>query len=262
MKTAVVLLLLGVVASAEAQPAADSARLRRELTQVITAWHQAQIDVVTDPAAARNHWADTYWITNETGRTKRYNKAAEIKADPRDTAQNARVRAKMRVTRLAYDPPVDMAVRWLRPGLVLVNYRETQHSEFNGEPCVKQFCNSQVFEKTRGQWHILSVHETVIPGVPKAYPLDPKVYDDYVGDYRLMPDHVYIITRTGNRLLWARKGISPIELVPEDEHTFVLNGREFYRIRFERNAQGLVTHLRIIEFPGVEYSALKLPAAK
>lgn len=72
-----------------------------------------------------------------------------------------------------------------------------------------------------------------------------------------MPDYTYRVTRDGDRLLWGNTEATRVELVPEDDHTFVLDGREFYRVRFERNPAGKVTHLRMIEYPGVEYSAVR-----
>jgi hypothetical protein len=47
------------------------------------------------------------------------------------------------------------------------------------------------------------------------------------------------------------------ELMPETDTTFVLKGG-LYRVLFARNEKGGVTHLRIREFPGVEYNAIRL----
>ena len=79
-----------------------------------------------------------------------------------------------------------------------------------------------------------------------------------MGEYQLFPGHVYQVSLIDGRLMWSRGKTPRVELVPEDDHTFVLNGREFYRVRFEANAQGRVTHMRVIAFPGVEYSAPRL----
>lgn len=90
-----------------------------------------------------------------------------------------------------------------------------------------------------------------------AYPLaNSKSYGDYVGEYELIPQVILKVTLIGDKLMWGRK--NPVELIPEDEHTFVYNGRAYYHVRFELDNKGKVSHLRIIEFPGVEYSATKV----
>ena len=55
-------------------------------------------------------------------------------------------------------------------------------------------------------------------------------------------------------------------MVPENENTFLFRRRPkikvdmniSYRIIFVRGENGRVTHLRMREFPGVEYSAIKI----
>ena len=59
--------------------------------------------------------------------------------------------------------------------------------------------------------------------------------------------------------VYMRPGlVQKVELVPENENTFVQNGGLFYRISFISNDKGQVAHLRMKEFPGVEYNAIKI----
>jgi hypothetical protein len=54
--------------------------------------------------------------------------------------------------------------------------------------------------------------------------------------------------------------ISPVkraELVPENENTFVIKGDQ-YRVIFLRDNTGEVTQMKLREFPGVEYPAIKV----
>ncbi|MDQ6609883.1 MAG: hypothetical protein M3Y85_08690, partial [Bacteroidota bacterium] len=64
------------------------------------------------------------------------------------------------------------------------------------------------------------------------------------------------VVKENDKLYWGKK--ERVELIPENENTFTMNGKEFYRIKFIKDEKGKVTHLRVIEFPGVEYSAIKI----
>jgi hypothetical protein len=163
----------------------------------------------------------------------------------------------MRNAGLSYEPPAELQVRELSPGVVAATYRLVQHTRFQGEPCTKVFRMGEVYRREGDRWRVVVSQETVIPGKPIPRPVDTKAYADYAGTYRLLPDYTYRVTSDGDRLLWLNSEAGRVELVPEDEHTFVIDGRAHYRVRFERDAAGKVTHLRMIEFPGVEYSAIK-----
>ncbi len=139
----------------------------------------------------------------------------------------------------------------------IVKYRLIMDLVFNGEPCHKVFQCNEVLMKGVGNWRSVSHSETVIPGKPFETKIDTKVYDEYVGRYQLFSTHIYNVTKENNKLYWGKK--DKVELIPENENTFTMYGKEFYRIKFLKDEKGKVTHLRVIEFPGVEYSAFRLP---
>lgn len=141
---------------------------------------------------------------------------------------------------------------------VAVNYRLVVHLVTNGEPVVKQFRCNEVFIKKDNRWQSILHTETVIPNPPFTAKIDTKIYDDYAGEYRLHQTRSYTITREADKLFFQAPGLEKIELVPENETTFAQNGGNFYRVQFVRDAQGRVTHLRIKEFSGVEYNAIKI----
>lgn len=141
--------------------------------------------------------------------------------------------------------------------IAIVHYRLESRMVFNGEPVRKQRRCTEVFRRQDGAWQSVALQETVIPGVIVPAAVDPTVYDDYVGQYRVFGDHVYTVTREENRRLFDSPSGGRLELMPETESTFVLRG-SLYRVIFMRSAQGAVTHLRLREFPGVEYNALRL----
>lgn len=125
----------------------------------------------------------------------------------------------------------------------------------NGEPVSKQLRDTHVFVRDRGGWRLVSMQETAIPLDPIPVPSNHKLYDEYVGHYRLLSTRTYTITRDGDRLFWGNA--VKRELVPESDNTFVIKGDQ-YRVIFLRDAGGAVTHLRLREFPGVEYSAIRI----
>jgi hypothetical protein len=149
----------------------------------------------------------------------------------------------------------------------IARYRNEVRLVLNGEPVVKTFNATEVLAKRDGRWQSLMHTETVIPGDIVAAKINPKIFDDYVGKYQLTPTIFYTVRREGDKLLWES---DHSELVPESETTFLKkNGaadvranrdpeRLVSRIIFVRDDQGHVTHIRIREYPGVEYSATKL----
>lgn len=144
-----------------------------------------------------------------------------------------------------------------------VTYLKNSRLVFNGEPVSKVFRCTETFVRHDGRWQSVLHTETVVPGEPVAASVAVNTLDDYVGEYRLTPSVVYSVAREGGRLLWGR---SRQELVPENETTFIFKRRPnrsvdlntSYRVIFVRDARGRVTHLRMREFPGVEYSAVKI----
>lgn len=141
----------------------------------------------------------------------------------------------------------------------VVNSRVVMTLVLNGEPVAKQFRMTHVFIRSGGEWRLAARQETVIPLVPIPLAVNRKLYQDYVGRYRLTAFRTYSVTRDGDRLLWGNS--VKRELVPESDATFVISGDQ-YRVTFVRGSKGVVTHLRLREFPGVEYSAFRVPDRK
>ena len=231
--------------------------IQRELVEVIAERHRQQLEAVGDPESQFRIQSDPSWSISEDGRLRVHDKAAEVRSWKPDPAAQAKASTNMRNAGLSYELPMDLQVRELSPGVVAATYRLVQHTRFQGEPCTKVFRMGEVYRREGDRWRVVVSSETVIPGKPIPRPVDTKAYADYDGIYRLLPDYTYRVTRDGDGLLWFNSEAGRVELVPEDEHTFVIDGRAHYRVRFERDAAGKVTHLRMIEFPGVEYSAIK-----
>ena len=149
----------------------------------------------------------------------------------------------------------------------VVHYNVDTTMTLNGAPVRKVWRCTETFVKERRGWRSVSHTETAIPLEPIAVPIDTRVYDDYVGRYRLSESIIYSVTRDGERLMWGR---NRNELVPETETTFAFRRNPerkrdlntLYRVTFVRDSTGRVTGLRMREFPGVEYTATRIDPAE
>lgn len=96
-----------------------------------------------------------------------------------------------------------------------------------------------------GRWLIIASQETFIPAERKVIKVNPKIYDAYVGQYRLMRSLVYAVTREGDKLMMQELGQpSKRELLPETQTTFFSKG-DSGQIVFVKDTKGKVTHLII-----------------
>lgn len=201
--------------------------------------------------------ADTYIEVLENGDTRAKVEVMENRT-PEGTAAALKTVAETKLTVAIEDVRVQTYGE-----VATVNYLKNSRLVFNAEPVAKLFRCTETFIKRDGRWQSVLHTETVVPGEPAAAKVEVKAFDDYVGQYRLTPTIIYTVTREGDKLLWGR---SKQELVPESENTFVFRRRPnrkvdlntSYRVIFARDDRGRVTHLRMREFPGVEYSAIKI----
>jgi hypothetical protein len=95
-----------------------------------------------------------------------------------------------------------------------------------------------------------------IPGERSAVKIDPKILDDYVGQYEVNPNFSLIISREDNRLYCQPTGQNKLELLPESETKFIVQDVEA-RIVFIRDEDGAVVKL-ILQQSGREISANKI----
>ena len=236
----------------------DIESLKRQLTPLIIERQAGLPDEALDAGALDRAYGDPSWTTDEAGvfasksKAEMLKQAGSVTAEQRKTAKSA-AEGENHEIQLSYELQ-DLHVRPVG-GVVLANYRLVAHLVFNGEPCTKVFRNNDVYQLNGDHWQQLSHAEAVVPGKPYAYPAHPERYAEFAGEYRLLSTHTYLITTKDNKLYIGGKSL--VELVPEDEHTFVMDGGEHYHIRFDSDASGEVTRMRWIEFPGVEYSAIK-----
>ncbi|MDQ6786297.1 MAG: DUF4440 domain-containing protein [Acidobacteriota bacterium] len=235
---------------------ATQTKLEQEFRQLILEMQDGAMN--GDKALAEQTLADGYISTRENGS----NGGGKPQALKSRSNPEAFRRAREELAEVKYTQSMEDVRVEPHGDTVAVNYRLVTRLTISGEPVIKQFRCNQVFIKRDGRWQSILYAEVVIPGEPFAAKIDTKVYEDYVGEYRLNSKRTYLITREGDKLFFTRilflKPEIKVELVPESETTFAQNGGNYYRISFVRNDKRQVTHLRMKEFSGVEYNAIKI----
>lgn len=85
--------------------------------------------------------------------------------------------------------------------------------------------------------------------------VDPKTYDDFVGEYQLEPFNL-IITREGDKLFGQPPGDSKEELKPEDDGSFTVTNVNA-KVRFNRDDKGKVNEI-VVNLNGQEMKGKKI----
>jgi CubicO group peptidase (beta-lactamase class C family) len=76
----------------------------------------------------------------------------------------------------------------------------------------------------------------------KEAKIDPKILDDYVGEYEIQPDFNLTIAKENDHLTAQASGQSKLDLVPESDTKFFVT-QEDIEITFVKDQSGKVTHM-------------------
>lgn len=95
-----------------------------------------------------------------------------------------------------------------------------------------------------------------LPSGPVEIPIDPTVFDPYVGEYELAPNFILKVWRDANGFWTQATGQGAINIYPESETRFFLKVTPA-ALQFHKNEQGEVTHLTLFQ-AGREMPARKL----
>lgn len=200
---------------------------------------------------------DNYISTSENGRSR-------TKKQILNNRTPARAAASVKeAEQVQMNPTIQNLVVQVYGDAAVAHYLVDMQLRLNNQAVYKLFRCTDTFIKEKMKWTVVSHSETVIPGHPTAVKIDTTVYTDYVGEYRLAPVATYTVSTKSGRLYWGKN--QQMELVPESESMFAFklpltsnSPNSLYRIRFVRDDKNRVTHLRMIEFPGVEYDVTKM----
>lgn len=80
----------------------------------------------------------------------------------------------------------------------------------------------------------------------KTVAVDPKIFDDYAGEYEIAPGVILTITRDGEHLMAQTKGQPRAEIFPSSD-TEYFSRRVDVQIKFVKNEQGQVTGMVIVQ---------------
>ena len=124
----------------------------------------------------------------------------------------------------------------------IVSYQVTERVEMGEKKSSAQYLYTDTFVRRDGRWQMISSHATRALPERKVVKLDPAIYDDYAGRYASEPSSVFIVTREGDRLMGQAPNGEKVELLPENETTFFLGGRNI-QVVFERGKTGQVVRM-------------------
>jgi ketosteroid isomerase-like protein len=141
---------------------------------------------------------------------------------------------------------------------------ERRRREDNNREGVAYARYVRTYIKRQGRWQLLGEHLESIPAARTAVKIDPKIYDDYLGQYE-SSIFDFDVVKDGERLMAVPKersatrtsqGRPPAELFPESEAEFFLKGMDA-QVIFMRNRKGEVTHA-IMRINGADKRATRI----
>lgn len=122
--------------------------------------------------------------------------------------------------------------------LVIGTYLYVAHGENDGAATLRRWRKSDTYRRIGGTWKMIQAVEIVIPSRAIAK-IDRKVYDDYVGTYRLKPGVELRVWRDGDRLMMQATDQGAGETYPAGNDVFFDDG-EPGDYTFIRDASGKV----------------------
>jgi ketosteroid isomerase-like protein len=147
------------------------------------------------------------------------------------TDESARVRNKAEERELIQPPPAsiksslaneDVRVR-TNGDAAIVTGRIVLKTQLSGQPEISfQTRFTDTFLRRQGRWQVAARHYSRLPPERVAVKLDPKVFDEYVGQYELAQDFVLIVTKEGDKLMSQATGQPKFELLPESDIAFFI----------------------------------------
>lgn len=235
----IILLLLAALSPALAQPANNKAEA--EVRATLDAAHAALAR--SDKKFYEQYLAEGYVEADQDGKT--WSRA--------DILQNWLTPQNSKTTITAADLKLQ-----IHGDFALASYRFDWRYEMKDQTFNNSFRVSDVLQRQGGRWRLLAEHYSLIPKPPVLAKVNPKLYDDYAGQYQAADGITGIITREGDKLFEQMAG-TPLkqELLPESETTFRTKEQRWQRV-FVRDTQGRVTHLLVRTPDGQEFKANKI----
>ncbi len=84
--------------------------------------------------------------------------------------------------------------------------------------------------------------KVVLPSERKQVPVDPKIFDGFVGRYQVAPNFIITVTREGDHLFTQATGQPKVEILPETDRDYFVKNLDG-TITFVTDSQGRATEL-------------------
>jgi ketosteroid isomerase-like protein len=171
------------------------------------------------------------------------------------TDESAKVRSKAQERELIQAPPAsiktsltnqDVRVR-VYGDTAIVTGRIVVKTQLSGQPEISfQSRFTDTFLKRQERWQVVARHYSRVPVERTAVKLDPRIYDQYVGQYEVAPNFVLTVTKEGEKLMSQATGQPNFELLPVSEVAFFIKDLSALFI-FMRGESGAVERMITIQ---------------
>ena len=105
----------------------------------------------------------------------------------------------------------------------IVTGRIVVKTQLSGQPEISfQSRFTDTFVKRQERWRVVARHYSRLPVERTVVKLDPKVYDQYVGQYEVAPNFILTVTKEGEKLMSQATGQPKFELLPVSEVAFFI----------------------------------------
>jgi len=132
----------------------------------------------------------------------------------------------------------------VQDGVVVLSHRDREELELYGQQIVTYYQMTNTWAKQPdGQWRLVSTQVMAVPNERKPVVINPKIFDDYTGQYELTPEVKYVISREGDKLFGQRTGRAREELLPLCSDILYRKGVWRGEKVFERDGQGKVIRM-------------------
>lgn len=113
--------------------------------------------------------------------------------------------------------------------------------KIGGQTVQYSFLSTEVWQKEKGQWLMISSQTLALLQDPPAVVLPASVLDEYVGEYKMADGFLYRIAREGDHLTGSMNGGAPAELRAEMTDMLFTPGQPRIRRLFQRDQAGKIT---------------------
>jgi ketosteroid isomerase-like protein len=220
-------LLVALCISANTLAAQDPPKFSPAEQEVLSA-SQARMDAANggDPKAAARYVADDCLFSTDDG-------SLQTKAQWLDHIGKQLV---------GYDRLTnsrDFVVR-MHGNVAVVNFRATAHEQYGDTDLISEQRRTETWIKQNGTWLLIAMQWDNMPvNLRKPAAVDPEVYKDYVGQYKLRPHGQVEIISANDGRLWSELGGEKDEYLPLGSDTFFIKS-DLGTTTFSRDAQGHV----------------------